>query len=126
MYLVFKYICKKYLVFKYILSTLFKYILSMYLVFKYKKVFCAQLWLATSRSNGKSWIEAARPLLPCQTSGLAATKLQRFISGQTARVTWQKRPGRQGLKNARLTGPLVRSDACESQWKGALRIEPLS
>ena len=43
-----------YLVFKYILSTylVFKYILSMYLVFKYKKVFNAQLWLATSRSNG--------------------------------------------------------------------------
>ena len=108
MYLVFKYICKKYLVFKYILSTylVFKYILSMYLVFKYKKVFSAQLWLATSRSNGKSWTEAARPLFPCQTSGLAATKLQRFISGQTARVTWQKRPGRHRLKNARLTGPL--------------------
>ena len=100
-------ICKKYLVFKYILSTylVFKYILSMYLVFKYKKVFSAQLWLATSQSNGKSWTEAARPLFPCQTSGLAATKLQRFISGQTARVTWQKRPGRQGLKNARLTRP---------------------
>ena len=109
MYLVFKYICKKYLVFKYILSTylVFKYILSMYLVFKYKKVFSAQLWLATSRSNGKSWTEAARPLFPCQTSGLAATQLQRFISGQTARVTWQKRPGRQRLKNARLTGPLL-------------------
>ena len=107
-YLVFKYICKKYLVFKYILSTylVFKYILSMYLVFKYKKVFSAQLWLATSRRNGKSWTEAARPLFPCQTSGLAATKLQRFISGQTARVTWQKRPGRQGLKNTRMTGPL--------------------
>ena len=106
-YLVFKYICKKYLVFKYILSTylVFKYILSMYLVFKYKKVFSAQLWLATSRSNGKSWTEAARPLFPCQTSGLAATKLQRLISGRTARVTWQKRPGRQRLKNARLTGP---------------------
>ena len=44
--------------------------------------------------------------MPCQTSGLAATKLQRFISGQTARVTWQKRPGRQQLKSARLTGPL--------------------
>ena len=81
----------------------------MYLVFKYKKVFCAQLWLATSRSNGKSWTEAARPLFPCQTSGLAATKLQRFISGQTARVTWQKRPGRQELKNARLTGPKTRN-----------------
>ena len=58
-----------------------------------------------TRSNGKSWTELARPLLPCQTSDLAATKLQRFISGQTARVTWQKRPGRQRLKNARLTGP---------------------
>ena len=106
MHLAFKYICKKYLVFKYILSMylVFKYILSMYLVFKYKK-FSAQLWLAISRSNGKSWTEAARPLFPCQTSGLAATKLQRFISGQTARVTWQKRPLRQRLKNARLTGP---------------------
>ena len=78
----------------------------MYLVFKYKKVFSAQLCLATSGSNGKSRTEVARPLFPCQTSGLAATKLQRFISGQTARVTWQKRPGRQRLKSARLTGPL--------------------
>ena len=26
---------------------------------------------------------------------------------QTARVTWQKRPGRQRLKNARLTGLLL-------------------
>ena len=53
-------------------------------------------FLATSRSNGKSWTEAARPLLPCQASGLAATKLQWFISGQTARVTWQKRSWARG------------------------------
>ena len=49
----------------------------------------------TFRSNGKSWTEAARPLLPCHPGRLAATKLQRFSGGQPVRVTWQKRPGRQ-------------------------------